>query len=1249
MGQTVLPDPTADLDWSGWNKAIHHVFQENAEDFPSRICVTETYPWRQFTYGQLHSASNVVAHHLVSSGIERGDVVMTYAHRNVDLVIAIIGILKAGATFSVLDPQYPDDRQIIYLDVSRPKGLIVIEKARAEGLSPKVSSWISQNLNLKTTLPKLRLEDDGNVLGGPSKGSSKDLLTDMQKTGFVMPDILVGPDSVPTLSFTSGSEGKPKGVLGRHFSLLYYFPWMAQRFGLSKDDRFTMLSGIAHDPIQRDIFTPLFLGAQIFIPSQEDIQHERLAEWMKEHKCTVTHLTPAMGQILIGGAITQFADLKNAFFVGDILIKRDVRRLQELAPNVQTVNMLGTTETQRAVSYFAIPSRNTEPDFLNKLGDKIPAGKGMKNVQLLVVDRENPHRICDIGESGEIYVRAAGLAEGYLGLEEYTKEKFISNWFLQDPDIWSRQDQQSARKSGHEPWRKYYKGPRDRLYRTGDLGHYMPDGNVECTGRADNQVKVRGFRIELGDIDTNLSQNPFVRENVTLLKRDQNEEHRLVSYFVPEMAKWKEWLAQNSKHEVNGDTSDTSMAKMLQRFQPLRTEIRSYLKTKLADYAVPEVIIPMERFPLNPNGKIERSALPYPSPAELHAALPRRQSIDPSSLTSTEKTLAQIFASILPSDLAPNTISPKVSFFDLGGESLRAQRLLLKIKKTWVGITLPMQTVFENPTLRGLGREIDRALDPQGYVIHENDDEEDDQSSEKKAPAKQELYYSADARDLVLKALPASFPSVHSNSIANVTTKTENPTILLTGSTGFLGSAILHALLILPESLRPSKIILPIRASDSSSALTRIRQTLTAYHTFSTSYAPLLTCLPSDLSAPRLGLSSAEWTHLSSSVDIIIHNGARVHWVSSYSTLRPENVLSTLELLQLCSLDPSRPKTMTFVSSTAVLDHPDYVSQSASLTSSGKAGILESDDLSTSSHGLGNGYAQTKWSSEYLIRAAGSRGLSSSIIRPGYVLGDSVLGGSITDDFLIRLLKGCVQLSARPEIDNTLNACPVNYVARVTVAASLPLPILTTTTPNSNTSLSRANSTIVHNVTPHPRLTLAEFTSSLPLHGYTCPSLPYTTWANKLKLYDSAPEDPHALLPLFDYATEDLEVGTRPVELDDANTCAALAAFADVADVGQGQGQAQAQQHSLKKPQTARAHDSAVTREMIGRYIAYLIAIGFLDPPTSASSTASAEETAGGGGGGDENTRPLPRIDISPEKKLALRGMTGRGAVVVGK
>jgi L-aminoadipate-semialdehyde dehydrogenase len=484
-----------------------------------------------------------------------------------------------------------------------------------------VRNYISENLDLRTEIPALELKEDGSLVGGEKDG--QDALHEQQKLRTELPGVLVGPDSTPTLSFTSGSEGRPKGVKGRHFSLTHYFPWMAETFGLSENDKFTMLSGIAHDPIQRDIFTPLFLGAQLLVPSKEDIQHEKLAEWMRKYGATVTHLTPAMGQILVGGASAVFPSLHHSFFVGDLLIKRDCRRLQDLAPNVRIVNMYGTTETQRAVSYYELPSRSEAPEFLDTLGEVIPAGRGMNNVQLLVVDREDRTKICAPGQSGEIYVRAGGLAEEYLGLPDLTATKFVDNWFV-DPKKWVEEDNKRVESQGApEPWREFYKGPRDRMYRSGDLGHYGPDGNVHCTGRVDSQVKIRGFRIELGEIDSHLAAHPLVRENVTLLKRDAYEEPTLVSYFVPEMKRYYQWLEERGAKD---NSEDTSMVGLLKRFKYLRDDVREHLKKKLPAYAVPSVLVPLIRFPLNPNGKIDRPALPFPEPGQLAAAGARRPS-----------------------------------------------------------------------------------------------------------------------------------------------------------------------------------------------------------------------------------------------------------------------------------------------------------------------------------------------------------------------------------------------------------------------------------------------------------------------------------------------------------------------------------------------------------------------------------------------------------------------------------------------
>lgn len=990
---------------------------------------------------------------------------MSYSHRGVDLVVTVMGILKAGATFSVIDPSYPPDRQNIYLDVARPRALVVINKATTEAgqLTEKVRDFIKENLSLRTEVPGLELKDDGSLVGGSVNG--KDVFAGQQSLKAKGPGVVVGPDSIPTLSFTSGSEGRPKGVQGRHYSLAYYFDWMAERFNLSKDDKFTMLSGIAHDPIQRDIFTPLFLGAQLLVPSKHDIQHERLAEWMRENGATVTHLTPAMGQILVGGASARFPALHHAFFVGDILLKRDCKSLQSLANNVFIISMFGSTETQRAVSYYEIPSRASDEHFLENIGNIIPAGQGMKDVQLLIVDRESRNRICDIGETGEIYVRAAGLAEGYLGNDELTTSKFVDNWFV-DNSRWVQQDQKNAASLSEEPWREFYKGPRDRMYRSGDLGRYMPSGIVECVGRADDQVKIRGFRIELGEIDKYLSDHEMVLDNVTLVRRNKDEEQTLVSYIVPDMRRWPEWMKEN---DVQDDTSGEGLQGRLRRFWPLGDDIKQYLRTKLPTYAIPDVVIPLEKFPVNPNGKKDKPALPFPDAAQLAAARPIGALVE---LSETEKEVASIWGSLIPT-IDERTISPADSFFNIGGHSILAQQMLFKVNRKWTGLNINMSVIFQNPTLKAFAAQIQRrtALQANGETNGEADVVEN---------------YSADATSL-LKTLPASFPSAEEEL-----TPSTPLTVFLTGATGFLGAYILRDLL---ARTSPIKVIAHVRALDAAAALDRVMRTCEAYGVWDPSWASRITCVNGNLGDPRLGLSEETWDKLAQEVNVVIHNGALVHWVYPYSNLRPANVQGTLDILALCAT--GIPKRISFVSSTSVLDTPHFVKLSADSVAKGGKGVTEDDDLSGSATGLGTGYGQSKWVAEYLVRAAGARGLRGMIVRPGYVTGDKTSGVTNTDDFLIRMAKGCIQLGCRPRILNTVNMAPVNHVARIVVASAFSPP----TTPLG-----------VAQVTSHPRLTFSQYLATLQTYGYDVPEVEYAVWKKKLEEYASNEKnEQHAL------------------------------------------------------------------------------------------------------------------------------------------
>ncbi|GAB1310623.1 large subunit of alpha-aminoadipate reductase [Madurella fahalii] len=1169
-----LPDPTVDLDWSGYVGSIQEHFRVQAEAHPERTCVVETRssttPERSFTYRQIYEASNTLAWYLHDAGVTNGDVVMIWAHRSVDLVVALMGILASGATMTVLDPAYPPARQQIYLEVSQPRALLRIGRATDENgpLAPLVQKYIDDELQLKTDVPDLRLRDDGFLYGGEVDG--RDIFASVRQRASSPPDVIVGPDSNPTLSFTSGSEGRPKGVLGRHFSLVKYFGWMAERFNLSSESRYTLLSGIAHDPVQRDIFTPLFLGAQLLVPSKEDIQHEKLAEWMREHKPTVTHLTPAMGQILVGGATAEFPSLEHVFFVGDVLTTRDCRALRRLAVNANIINMYGTTETQRAVSYYEIPSRARDPDYLDKLKDTVPAGKGMQNVQLLVVNRENRKEQCKVGEVGEIFVRAAGLAEGYLGDQALNEQKFVANWFV-DNEIWVEADRKINK---NEPWRRYYKGPRDRLYRTGDLGRYLESGDVECVGRADDQVKIRGFRIELNDIDSNLSQNPLIRDCKTLVRRDRNEEPTLVSYIVPEEKEWRRWLHDRGLADIeDGGVEMGPVSVFLKKYRRMQTEVRDHLKSRLPAYAVPTIYIVLNKLPLNPNGKVDKPNLPFPDVAERVEDASEEDLKIWESLTRTEQTVAQLWADLIRG-LNPKTIKRENGFFDLGGHSLLAQQFLLTVRKT-LGTDVSINTLYEHPSLAGFSAQVDKLLS---------------HDTGKVGPEAGEAAYSK-SLDELLHQLPAKYQSADPEAFSSA----EQLTVFLTGATGFLGSYLVRD--VLDRTARNVKLIAHVRGvKEPSAALARLQRSLQGYGLWKDEWSGRLSAVVGDLSQPNLGIDEDTWRILAQDVDVVIHNGATVHWVKRYQDMMASNVLSTIDAMKLCN--EGKAKSFCFVSSTSVLDTDHYIKLSEQQTSTGQGAVMEDDDMEGSRTGLGTGYGQTKWVSEQLVREAGRRGLLGSVIRPGYILGDSETGVCNIDDFLVRMLKGCIQLSARPHIINTVNAVPVNHVARVVVAAALnPLP---------------GGVHVVH-VTAHPRLRMNEYLSILEYYGYKTPEISYNGWKEELERFVSAgalekDQEQHALMPLYHFCMNDLPANTRAPEMDDRNAVAILKADADKwtgVDDSTGHG---------------------ISREDVGRYLSYLSELKFIGHPT-------------------ERGRPLPAMKPEVLEALAAGGTGGRGGV----
>jgi amino acid adenylation domain-containing protein len=720
--RAVLPDPAVALS-AEWRGSVPAIFARHAARTPDAVAVED--PRERWTYAELDRESTRIAWRLMADGVRPGDVVAILGHRSAALVRALLGTMKAGGAFLILDPAYPPARLAEYVHIARPAGFIPIASAGevpvevADALRETVVSTIPLHIrqvdfvdevaNGGLPLPPApsplvpRGEGEDGSLGGRG-GASGDL---SNAAGFMdkaasfaeahqpPPAVLgevgevyepgggllgagrnaaefadevanftpveIGPDSLAYLSFTSGTTGKPKAVMGRHGSLTHFTPWLAERFELSASDRFSLLSGLAHDPLHRDVFTPLQLGAAVVAPDPDEVGTPGyLARWMRDAGITVTHLTPAMGQLLVdipGGLPTEplplsarhergggrgeghtaegptVDSLRRAFFVGDVLTRTDVGRMHRLAPNLQVINYYGSTETQRAVAHFVVPR-----DLSQLAKETIPVGTGIPDVQVLI--RNAAGERTGVGEVGEIWMRSPHIALGYLGDPELTAARFVAN-----------------------PWTG---DAADPAYRTGDLGRYRPDGVAEIAGRADQQVKIRGFRIEPGEIEAALRAHPAVRDTV-VVPRGEGDGKRLVAYVV-----------------ADGE--------------PAPRELRGWLRMSVPDYMIPAAWVFLPALPVTPNGKVDRKALPEP---ELEGVA---QDFVPPR-TPTEVALADVWAGLLNA----GRVGAHDDFFALGGHSLLATKLVARVRDAF-RVELPLRALFESPTLSALAAALDRLL-----------------------------------------------------------------------------------------------------------------------------------------------------------------------------------------------------------------------------------------------------------------------------------------------------------------------------------------------------------------------------------------------------------------------------------------------------------------------------------------------------------------------------------------------------------
>ncbi|MGP3966668.1 amino acid adenylation domain-containing protein [Streptomyces sp. 6N223] len=477
-------------------------------------------------------------------------------------------------------------------------------------------------------------------------------LTDADRTGPLT------PDHAAYVIYTSGSTGRPKGVVVPHRGPVALLREGAAEYGFGPDDTWTMFHSCAFDFSVWEMWGALAHGGRLVVVPREVTRSPRaLLDLLVRERVTVLNQTPSAFRSLDQADAEEREQgrelaLRWVLFCGEALSPAVVRSWYGRHQDSAPVlvNTYGITET-------AVLSTRAELDRDHGSGQVVPIGKAIAGTRLYVLD--NRLRPVPPGVAGELYVAGSGVARGYLHRSALTAQRFVANPF----------------------------GPAgSRLYRSGDLVRARPDGSLEYLARADDQVKIRGFRIEPAEIEAALLAAPGVAGGAVLASsgvphgpgQGADGAARLVAYVVP-------------TREAAADDPEPALARL-----------REWLRERLPAHQVPSLFVPLDRLPLSPNGKLDRAALPSP---HARAHTPSR-----APGTPLEAELARLYADLL----AVEQVGADDDFFDLGGDSLRATRLVTMVRRAGLGARaeLDVRDVFLHPTVAGLAAHLGNTAHP---------------------------------------------------------------------------------------------------------------------------------------------------------------------------------------------------------------------------------------------------------------------------------------------------------------------------------------------------------------------------------------------------------------------------------------------------------------------------------------------------------------------------------------------------------
>ncbi|HEV2963457.1 MAG TPA: amino acid adenylation domain-containing protein, partial [Candidatus Angelobacter sp.] len=565
-----------------WNEAkypqekfVHELFEEQVERTPEAVAVV--YEEVSLNYAELNRRANQLAHYLRGMGVKPDNLVAICAERSLEMIVGLLGVLKAGAAYVPLDPAYPTQRLHYMLEDSGATVLLTQAKLRRLMSSSKVAvPPVYLNAEAWRQQPESNL--DRGTVG-------------------------LDPGNLAYVIYTSGSTGQPKGVMVEHCGVSNLVSEQIERFAIQADSRIVQFASFSFDASVWEIFMALCRGASLYLaPPREKLTSEILVEMVQQMGITHATFPPAFLSSLPEGV--DLEPIGVLIVAGEALTETVARRWGR---GRKLINAYGPTEASVCATMHEWRSEETGSPRI---------GRPIGNTRMYILDKQGEP--VPIGVVGELYIGGAGVARGYLNRPELTAERFVADPYAGEAGV--------------------------RMYKTGDLGRWLGDGNIEFIGRNDDQVKIRGFRVELGEIEAHLADHEGIRQAVVVGRQGVSGEIRLVAYYT---------VREDAPAAVG----------------PIDAAgLRAYLAQRLPEYMIPAVFMSLSHWPMSPNGKLDRNALPVPEIAQplLEAT------------TEIEKALSRACSEVL----GVGSVPLNSTFIELGGSSLNATRVIAAMRET---------------------------------------------------------------------------------------------------------------------------------------------------------------------------------------------------------------------------------------------------------------------------------------------------------------------------------------------------------------------------------------------------------------------------------------------------------------------------------------------------------------------------------------------------------------------------------------